>query len=376
MALPQLDGIDLDGVLAPLPGEPTGIDLREDFSPESVYFRLRDARAGARDLERQSETASGETVMPAQWREVRSLALQALATRSKDLEVACWLTEALVRTDGLPGLAVGAELVGGLLERYWDGLYPMPDEDGIETRVAPLGGLSGQGYDGTLLQPLRRLTLFTRPDGAPFAFWQYESTLELAAITDPTRRAQRIEAGTVAFEDVEKEARFAGPPHWAARSRDIDVALSAWSAMAERLDRKAGADSPSTSRVRDLLGAMAELCRRFAPAGNAGDVADDVPTGAGSPGASVATGDGLSVATPATPGAIGGREQALRQLGDIAAWFRRNEPHSPLAYTLDEAVRRGRMTWPELLDELIPDETSRHALLTSLGIKPVTGDGT
>ena len=34
------------------------------------------------------------------------------------------------------------------------------------------------------------------------------------------------------------------------------------------------------------------------------------------------------------------------------------------------------MTWPELLDELIPDETSRHALLTSLGIKPVTGDGT
>ena len=376
MAAPQLDGIDLDVVLAPLTGEPTGIDLREDFSPDSIYFRLRDARAGARDLERQSETASGETVTPAQWREVRSLAVDALAARSKDLEVACWLTEALVRTDGLSGLAVGAEILGGLLERYWDALFPMPDEDGIETRVAPVGGLSGQGYDGTLLQPLRRLTLFNRPDGAPFAFWQYESTLELAAITDPTRRAQRIEAGTIAFEDVEKEARFAGPAHWTARLHDVEEALTAWSAMSEVLDRKAAVDSPSTSRVRDLLGAMAELCRRFSPAGNKDDGSGDVSTGPGPQGASAETGEGLPAVASAAPGGIGGREQALRQLGDIAAWFRRHEPHSPLAYTLEEAVRRGRMTWPELLDELIPDETSRHALLTSLGIKPVIGDGT
>ena len=56
---------------------------------------------------------------------------------------------------------------------------------------------------------------------------------------------------------------------------------------------------------------------------------------------------------PAQSGAIGGREQALRQLAEIAGWFKRNEPNSPLGYTLDEAVRRGRMAWPDLVAELI-----------------------
>ena len=36
----------------------------------------------------------------------------------------------------------------------------------------------------------------------------------------------------------------------------------------------------------------------------------------------------------------------------IADFFRRTEPHSPLAYTLQEVVRRGRMTWPELIAAL------------------------
>jgi hypothetical protein len=29
------------------------------------------------------------------------------------------------------------------------------------------------------------------------------------------------------------------------------------------------------------------------------------------------------------------------------------------------------MTWPELLTEIVPDETARNQMLTQLGIKPV-----
>jgi type VI secretion system protein ImpA len=60
----------------------------------------------------------------------------------------------------------------------------------------------------------------------------------------------------------------------------------------------------------------------------------------------------------------------LRQLVEIADFFKKTEPNSPLAYTLQDAVRRARMTWPELLTEIVPDEASRLAILTSLGIKP------
>jgi type VI secretion system protein ImpA len=65
------------------------------------------------------------------------------------------------------------------------------------------------------------------------------------------------------------------------------------------------------------------------------------------------------------------REDALGTLTEIAEFFRRTEPQSPLAYTIDEAIRRGRLSWPELLAELVSDQAVRNNILNSLGIKPV-----
>ena len=64
------------------------------------------------------------------------------------------------------------------------------------------------------------------------------------------------------------------------------------------------------------------------------------------------------------------REEALRSLAAIAEFFRRTEPLSPLSYTLQEAVRRARMSWPELLEEIVPDAGQRSQILLSLGIRP------
>ena len=362
-----LEPAELEAILAPIEGDqPVGTDLREDHGATSVYFRLRDARAEARDAERQAETQGGDEGLASLWRPVVSLATTALKEQSKDLEIATWLTEALVRTAGLAGLTTGATIIGGLVEQYFEEVFPLPDEDGMETRVAAVAGLSGQGFDGTLMQPLRKTVLFTRPDSSPFGLWQYEAALELSSISDPERRAQRIEAGVVPFEDVEKEARLMGPAHWSRQRAVVADALEAWEAMGRQLDEKAGDVSPSGNRVRDLLRLMLETCNRFAP-----EIDEDAQAGPDAqPGEAAA---GTPVGGPAgagAPGVIASREQALRQLSEIAAWFKRTEPNSPLAYTLDDAVRRGRMTWPELVDELIPDETTRHALLTSLGIKP------
>jgi type VI secretion system protein ImpA len=230
----------------------------------------------------------------------------------------------------------------------------------METRVAAIAGLSGQGVDGTLMQPLRKSTLFTRLDGSPFTLWQYQSALELSSITDPDRRAARVAAGTLPFEDVEKEARAAGAAHWSAQREAVSAAMAAWEAMGRVLDEKAGSDSPSGVRVREALQLILDTCNRFAPAGEAREApaaaAADQPATAASAG-------------PAMSGAVTDREQALRQLAAIAEWFKRNEPNSPLGYTLDEAVRRGRMAWPDLVAELIADEGSRSSLLISLGMK-------
>ena len=345
--------------------QPTGVDLRQDFAPTSVYFRLRDARAQARDAERQADSLGADEGQPTLWRPVASLAIDALKSNSKDLEVATWLTEALVRLAGLRGLMAGASVIAGLVERHWDGLFPMPDETGLEARVAAVAGLSGLGADGTLMQPLRKISLFLRPDGSPFSLWQYQASVELAGITDPARRTQRIDSGVLPFEDVEKEARVAGAAHWSAQRKAIGQALAAWKDMERAFDEKAGQESPAANRVRELLEFVSETCGRYAPP----DSADDAAQGtAASEVAVAAAGGGPAVAR--APGAISGREQALGQLTEIAAWFKRNEPGSPIGFTLDEAVRRARMDWPDLVAELISDETARHSLLTSVGIRP------
>ena len=358
--IPELETADFEAILAPLAGDqPTGVDLRQDFSPTSIYFRLRDARAQARDAERQADTQGNDEGVLALWRPVATLAIDALKSTSKDLEVATWLTEALVRMAGLSGLMAGASVIGGLVERHWDGLFPMPEEGDMETRVAAVAGLSGQGADGTLMQPLRKVALFRRPDGSPFSLWQYQAAVELSGITDPARRAQRIDSGVLPFEEVEKEARLAGATHWSAQRELITKTLASWKEMERVFDEKAGDASPSANRVRDLLEFVAETCRRFAPP-DATDGAAEMT--------SATAGDGSAVV--ATPGSITGREQALRQVTEIAAWFKRNEPSSPIGFTLDEAVRRARLGWPELVAELVADETARHTLLTTAGIKP------
>lgn len=358
--IPELEKADFEAILAPLPGDqPTGVDLRQDYAPTSIYFRLRDARAAARDAERQAETQSDEG-LTALWRPVEALATEALKSMSKDLEVATWLTEALVRIAGLRGLMAGASVIAGLAEHHWEGLFPMPDEQGMETRLAAVAGLSGQGADGTLMQPLRKSVLFRRPDGAPFSLWQYQATLDLSAISDPGRRAQRLEAGVMPFDEFEKEARLAGDAHWSAQ-RDIVVeAIASWKEMERVLDDKAGPASPSGNRVREVLERVLDVCSRFAPQGAA--AASEMSSGG-----EAVSGNGSATMTGQT--AISGREQALRQLAEVAAWFKVNEPNSPVGFTLDEAARRARLAWPELVAELVSDETARQALLTSAGMK-------
>lgn len=359
---------ELQSLLAPIAGErSTGVDLREDFSPESVYYQLRDARAEARAAERAADAdPSSDVGMAAQWHTVRRLAAEAIATRTKDIELAAWFTEALLRSDGLAGLNLGFSLIGELVDLYWDDVYPMPDDQGIETRLAPFAGLNGEGVDGTLIQPLRKLPFFPRPSGAVLRFWQYQQATEVAGIGDGARRKQRLDAGALALDDIEREALAAGRPHFHRLRTEANDALAAWERLSARLEQRAGPSAPSTSRVRDLLKEIIAAASRYAPP----DAAESSPPSAGPAEANPAVPRATSA--PDTEGAfrLATREDALRMLDEVASFFRRTEPHSPLAYTLQEVVRRARLSWPELLEEIVPDAAARSAIQNTLGIRP------
>jgi len=360
------DELGLAAMLAPLAGEaPCGVDLREDFAPQAPYRVLRNARNAARTAERQADAnPEADGGVPAEWRGVRQIGVKLLTESSKDIEIAAWLTEALVRLDGLAGLTLGAQLIAGLARDFWNaGLLPGLEPDGVESRVSPVEGLSGATGDGTLVQPLRKMTLFLRPDGAPVPLWFYDQSVKLQGEADKNKVKARLAAGVVPYEDMDRDARAAGAAGFARLRKELRAALAAWNAMAEVLDAAAGSDSPSTGRVRTVLSEMLAVAEKYAPP----DVAD-IPEAAVEEVASVEPGAASGGAAKPAP-ARENREDMLRELERIAAFFRRTEPHSPLAYTLDEAVRRGRLTLPELLSELVPDDNARRNFLTQLGIK-------
>lgn len=357
--------LDLDALLAPIAGgNPAGQDPREDATAGSLYYRLRDARAEARAMEREADSSGlPDSAPPPQWRTVRELAARILGERAKDLEAAAWLTEALVRESGAAGLCAGASLMAGLVERFWAaGLFPTPDEDGLATLVAPIGGLNGYEAEGTLPQPLRKQAMFLRPDGGVVTFWQFLQAEEVEGIGDAARKKQRLAAGVPSFADVERDARVAGGGHFAALRDQLDAAIAAWDRLAAVLEAQAAADAPPTRRLRELLDTLLRITARYAPARAAAPAPDEQPADAAEAAApSTAPGTAARTAT---------REDMLRDLARIAEFFRRSEPQSPLSLTLEEAIRRARLSWPELLQEVVPNEDARNAMLVMLGIRP------
>ena len=146
------------------PDHPTGVNLREDDDGAALYYRLKDARARARVFERQADVETERGPVAPEWRMIFDIAQDVLRTRSKDIEVAVWLTEAALRLHGFDGLQHCFVLLDGLVTRYWDGLHSMDAED-VSAKVAPLAGLNGVGADGALIQPLR-LAPITAPRAA------------------------------------------------------------------------------------------------------------------------------------------------------------------------------------------------------------------
>ena len=100
--------IDVSSLLEPVTDDnPVGTDIREDSSPTSAYYTIKDARNSARAAERNSMFDGGSSEADENWRKILDLAPEILKNNAKDLEVASWYTEALIRRHGFPGLKIG-----------------------------------------------------------------------------------------------------------------------------------------------------------------------------------------------------------------------------------------------------------------------------
>ena len=366
MASPEI--LDFETLLGPIPGDqPTGMDLRADASPVSPYYGVKDARSAARAAERQIVMEGEETGNAPDWRPVLQRAVKVLTDKSKDLEITAYLIEALVRLHGFVGLRDGFRLARELVERYWDTLYPMPDEDGLVTRVAPLTGLNGADAEGTLIQPIAKVALTEGQSVGPFAQSDYQKAAALGQIVDEEARQRQLAQSGVSLELFEKAVAETPATFYVNLVEDLTQCQEEFTRLTALLDEKCGADAPPSSNIRTALANCLDTVNATAR--------DKLATAApleAAPGEEAAASGQANGAVGVPAGAIRNREEAFSTLLKLAEFFRRTEPHNPVSYALEQAVRWGRMSLPEFLTEMITEEEMRATFFKHVGIKPTS----
>src|SRR5688500_5710231 len=109
---------NLDDLLEPLSTDaPCGEDLSYDPAMQELETLLQGKP--------ETQFSPSEEL---RWEEVLDRAIE-LLRRSKNLRLGIVLCLALLRTEGVPGFHKGLLLIRGLIERYWDSLYPRLDPD-------------------------------------------------------------------------------------------------------------------------------------------------------------------------------------------------------------------------------------------------------
>ncbi len=355
--MPSDNIVNLELMLGAFTGDnPAGVDVRDDPSPTSPYQTIKAARNAARAAERTSIHDGSSNEADEHWRTITKLAPEILANYAKDLEIASWYTEALLRSSGFQGLRDGFAIIHGLVEGFWDNLYPMPDEDGVETRVACLSGLNGEGAEGVLIAPIRKAQITEGNSVGPFTFWEYQQALELQKLADEKARNAKKEKLGFDIASIETAVSESSEAYFVNMRDDLSEAILLYKKLTQMLDEHCGAyDAPPTRTIIEVLdeclGAINHLAKHKLPLeGEEG--ADEEQTEQDGPG------DAAQEAKVAQ-GPIASREQAFKQLTEIADFFRRTEPHSPVSYVLEKAVKWGNMPLTSLIQELIPDSSSR-----------------
>lgn len=337
---------------------PAGADLRYD----PVYDRIKDARR------EDQVVATGDddpwkTKNPkvADWPLTIKLATEALGKKTKDLQIAAWLAEALLRRDGFGGFREGLDLIVGLLDSFWEGLYPELEDGDAEMRVAPLGWLS------------LKLDVAVKSVPITAAGYSYLDYLDSRQIPDEAEakddwggdkqkiRDQASEQGRVLPEVFDAAVAAANKEWYRGLVADIGACQAALSTLSDRGDDLFSDVAPSYRSLQAAIEEVERTARQFLaekleadpdpvelapPDALVAEVlvggAGEVESGAGGPSAAagVRSGEAGAGGISAAPTSV---DDAAGRIAVAARYLRRQIPTSPAPYMMVRGFRWGEL---------------------------------
>jgi type VI secretion system protein ImpA len=340
-----------DDLLNPIPGDnPSGANLR--YAP--VYDKIKEARREDDDAP-QGEWAHERKV--ADWKQVIKLAGEALATKSKDIQLAAWLTEAMLRTEGFAGLLAGLKLCQGLIEKFWDTLYPEIEDGDAEFRAAPLEWMGSAAGDRqtkaiTLDRELRMVAL-TRNGHDWFQFKQSRLVGYEGDVADnETKRQAREQAvadGKITAEEF--DAGFSATPKafYVEGKQNLDDCLAAIASLSEVCEPKFGDAAPgfgglrsSLEEVRSTVNSLLQKKRELEP-DEVPAAAEDASDAGGAEPDSSGEGTATARARKTVSAEPADKDDAFARVAMVAKYLRREDPYSPAPYLMLRGLRWGEL---------------------------------
>jgi type VI secretion system protein ImpA len=331
-----------DDLLNPISdANPSGESLR--YAP--VYDQIKDARREEEDINQGDWQAERKK---ADWPLVIKLCGESIAKKSKDLQLAVWLTEALIRKEGFGGLQEGLTLIQGLLGNFWETLFPELEDGDTELRAAPLEWL-GSRLDG----PLKKVPL-TR---GGLDWVSYKESLLVPSEADSEgneakqqTRATAVADGKLTPEQFDQEYIATPKASYDQWMQQLDACLASQADLDRLCEEKFGRSAPNFTGLKKSLEDVRQTVRilllkkqELEGGGEAEETAEETEAGgeAGSEETGAAGAPGKRrKALAAEPV---DRDDAIGRIVAVARWFRQNDYYSPVPSLLVRALRWGEL---------------------------------
>jgi type VI secretion system protein ImpA len=349
-----------DDLLQPIPGSnPAGANLRYD----PIYDKLKEARREEEDVD-QGDWKRARKL--ADWPQVIKLAGDTLATKSKDLQLAAWLTEALLKQEGLGGLRSGLGLLRGMVEKFWEPLYPELEGTDRELRAGPLN------WVGRYLAAGVRTVALNKAGHDVFKYKESRAVgYEADAKGDERKQAARdaaISEKKLTAEEFDKAFEATPKAFYKQLVTDLEGCVKAIQELDDVGQQKFGDEAPAYTALSQAIEEVQDGARQLLEKRLQTDPDPVDSVTAGQSGTATA-GGGTTAGGPLAPEPTS-VEDAAGRIASAARFLRRNDPRNPAPYLMIRGFRWGelRAGGPELDPRLLaaPPTAVRTHLKTLL----------
>ena len=334
-------GIDVESLLQAIsPESPCG----EDLSYDQGYLELERLSQGT------PERQVGEQILAAEepnWGEVRKRGIE-LLSRTKDLRVAVCVALGALRLEGMPGLRDGLALLRGLLERFWDHVYPQLDPEDeydpleriniIASLAQPLGTYQDQMM---FVQRVREAPLCSSRRLGQFSL--RDILIATGELSAPSGMDSPPEMSVIsgAFQDVDVS-------ELQATSQAVDASIEHLQAIDTFLTEKVGASrAPNLEALSSVLASVRKHLSVHMAERGIGEAPPERASGA-------PAGDQAEGPRPIS-GEIRSPQDVINVLQKVCQYFERNEPSSPVPLLLRRAQRLVSKDFLQIIQDLSPE---------------------